>query len=349
VSNQDCLASFSFAELASLEHVLCDSSAAAIDRLHAAEALHDRLAAIATIQHNASFRDENEDFAETVLSDGVALSPYDASMCMRDYLRTARFALGVRRAITKAQDAHPNEKIRVLYAGTGPLAPLAVLQIPHFAAQDVGFTLIDIHTVSTNATKRVLKTLNADDYVDEWVTDDACVWRPEDGKTFHVIVAEVMQRALAKEPQVAVTRNLVKHLAPNGIFVPHEISLSLLAHNPSTSDLGLLGESGEIPKFERVFCGTILSLTATSVESWIVKDGAIDFGVCSVPNFEEDSLKLWIVTEIRIFEDLLLGENESGLTCHEMAGLPKGVTGGDNLQLRYRLGANPGLDISFSS
>ena len=60
----------------------------------------------------------------TQLESGLALAPHLAARCVLDVKRTMAFQRGAARAIEAARARFPGETIEIVYAGTGPFAPL---------------------------------------------------------------------------------------------------------------------------------------------------------------------------------------------------------------------------------
>src|SRR5690606_11640875 len=61
-------------------------------------------------------------------------------------------------------------------------------------------------------------------HVMQQVLGDAVEYRHQ-GEPYHIVVLEIMQRALGEEPQVAACANLVRQLAPGGALIPERIDL----------------------------------------------------------------------------------------------------------------------------
>jgi hypothetical protein len=198
--------------LGSVTDILLDEGASpgALDA--AAGELYDRLAAIRTPRS----RDGSS------LPGGKALSPVDAASCIRDARRTAVFLRGVNEAIRR----FAGRPIELVYAGTGPFAPLAVPLMPRLPA-GVRFTFIDAHAESIDCLAAILGRLGLRGTL---VIGDAARYRHPTAP--HVVIAEVMQRALSVEGQVAITRNLAPQLAPGGIFVPRRVTVDLAVADP---------------------------------------------------------------------------------------------------------------------
>lgn len=77
-----------------------------------------------------------------------------------------------------------------------------------FYSSEVGFTLLEINSHSIENLRKVIKAFNAQEYVENIVQCDATEYKVDKDKPIHMIVTETMQRALKKEPQVAITLNL---------------------------------------------------------------------------------------------------------------------------------------------
>lgn len=326
-----------------LDAVLRDQAAPAGERLQAAWDLHEMLCAVVAVTDNGDCAPNTPDLQDTGSPHGVALSPYDAALCLREYLRTAVFAEGVRQAIQSAQAQFPNQRLRVLYAGTGPLATLATLQLGYFAADEVGFTLLDMHERSTAATKVLYSAMGATAYVDDWVTADATTFSPD--HRYHVIIAEVMQRALVKEPQVQVTRHLAQFLEPGGHFVPEAVQLDLTLVDPARQF-----DSQRQSVYEGCVVGQAFELTAQSALALQPKGGYVALGDLSIPQgIGTNPAALAITTTIITFGDQVLRDGDCSLNITCMADVPRTPRVGDQLRYGYRLGTNPGLEFELTA
>lgn len=285
------------------------------------------------------------DARETAAAAGVAISPLDAARCLRDPLRTARFLRGVEAAVLGAREAFPRERIRVLYAGCGPFAPLAVLLAPRFDPADVEFVLLDLHRRSLEAAAVLVEAFGLGAFIGEYVEADASVYRCPDGWRPHVVVSETMQRALAKEPQVSIVMNLAPQLVPGGRLVPEEVTLRACLFDPAAEFGPLLAGSGvasAVPRPVRVALGDVFQLSSgTRPDSLHPVRVVLPDPVPPGPMTKE--LAPMIQTAIRIQGDVHLGERESGLTMpailHDLADL----RGGQTIEFRYRFAPEPGL------
>src|SRR5262245_4487809 len=79
------------------------------------------------------------------LDSGKALSPADAARCVLDFRRTACYLQATAAALDAALQRWPQRPLRVLYAGCGPFAPLALPLARRHSAARVEFVLVDVH------------------------------------------------------------------------------------------------------------------------------------------------------------------------------------------------------------
>ena len=305
---------------------------------------------------------------ETPLAEGIAINPFSAAICLLDDMRTRAFAGGVCDAIKASQEQYPGECIEVLYAGTGPFAPLALLQTPFFSSDEVQFTLIDIHPAALACQAQIISVLGLEPYIEATIQADATQWHPPDGEKYHVVVAEVMQRGLITEPQVGVTEAIARHLRSGGFLVPERIDLSLCLLSPEAEQeravqardrLGeyfdLSGDSipdvtpilGDSAAPNRIFIDRVFSLTKSVAEDYERSEtGIIPLQAIHLPDPLPAGLALRVLTEIRTFGDFVLGDYASGLTFPEALDDSPSLTPGGTYTLSYESLGVPGLRLT---
>lgn len=154
----------------------------------------------------------------------IALSPYQASICVVDHERTYAFTRGVIKAIQEQRAAKEcDSPIRVLYAGTGPFATLALPAMNRFSPRDVQFTLLDIQPASIVNAAHIVRALGFGDFIEDTVCDDAITYSPPG--PFDIIISETMVDGLAHEPLVLIYNNLKRFLKRGGDFIPQDVHL----------------------------------------------------------------------------------------------------------------------------
>lgn len=316
----------------------------------------DLLAAVRDLQREfaqlTGVHDTSEDPADrraTALDGGTAISPQDAARCILDFARTTVFLRGIREAIGEARTRFGDAKIEVLYAGCGPYAPLALPLFTVTDSSDVVFTLLDIHQRSLDAVRTLVGHYGLGDHVSEYICADASSVKLE--RRPHVIVTETMQRALAKEPQLALTANLAPQLIEDGILIPEHIRVSLCAADVDAEFSAVpASEGAEGDTRARVPLGTILDLSRTSVGMMMAsaKGSSLPAIEVTVPELPSDhEWNAVLCTEVLVYNGQVLGDYDSGVTYPAVLRDLGLLRGGEEIELEYQLGPNPGFAARF--
>ncbi|MEY2632858.1 MAG: hypothetical protein RIR00_1512 [Pseudomonadota bacterium] len=268
------------------------------------------------------------------LPNGKAISYQGAARCLWEFARSSKFLRGVEAAIRAAQQRFPGERIRVLDVGCGPFALLVLPMVLRFTAEEVEISLLDINPESLAAAQRLIAELGVEAWFRDFHQGDATTWQATPAWRPQVIVAEVLQNALKREPQVAVTRHLAPQLEPGGFFVPECIALDLVASR-------WMGESCESGCEQMTSLAPLFALSVATLD----QTGS---GRVTLPATLPDNTRLAIRTAIRVFGDIELGQNECSLTCNFMPRDLRGLSGGQVLDYDYDAGAEPGLRFRVS-
>lgn len=163
---------------------------------------------------------------------GQALSGKHAIECIGDGPRTARFMKGVFGAVEAIKGRIGDAPIRILYAGTGPFAPLVIPMILAEETRSYDVDFIEFHPPSYDVLNHLMDRLRLDDksYVRfrSFCADATDIDLAD--KRYDLIVSETMFRALYDEPQVAIFVHLKKYLDEGGFFIPEQVDLALYQH-----------------------------------------------------------------------------------------------------------------------
>ncbi len=316
--------------------------------------LHDTLADITGVRGDVR---QAELDVETYLPQGMAVSPYLAAKCLVEVYRTRQYLQAVHAAIQEARRRFAPEPIHVLYAGCGPYATLAIPLMTQFPAGSVMFTLLDIHTQSIQAVRRLVETLSLAGYVQDIVQADATMYRAPAGQRPHVLVMELLQGALVREPQVAATFNLAPQLRPGGILVPERVTVDACLADREAENFATLvrRDATGFPVdhqeaiSRRIPLGRLLALHLAAVKQHQNSRGpghlpaALPARTITVPPYPAGSDQFMLLTTVKIFGPFRLANYESEV-CHPVILYAlNGVPPGSRITFTYTLEQNPGL------
>jgi len=281
---------------------------------------------------------------ETQTSNGLAISPTMAAMCAEDYVRTIAFIRGLHAAIVDVRNQLPERPVRVLYAGCGPYATLAVPLMTLFSAAELTFTLLDIHPESIKSAESIADTLCLSDSVERFETVDAGSYRVNPDQAPDIILVEVMQACLEAEPQVAITRHLLSQ-APNAILIPEEVRIEVQLVDPAKEfELDGLPPEGKPLQRDRIAVGPVFVVNRESVNLWKPISGNRLPGLAvQIPESVGQQYQPMLFTKICTYQKHILQDYDSGLTCPKTLSTERAIKPGDTIQFHYELGAHPRL------
>lgn len=184
---------------------------------------------------------------ETHTQEGLAVSPTVAAMCLNESARTTQFMRSLHRAIRDLR--HDRQPVKVLYAGTGPYALLALPSLLRYSADEVAFALLDIHQESLDSVKQIIQALGVEKSITNYDCADAIRYQIDN--TPDIIISETMNYALMKEPQVAIFRNLSMQ-APEALLIPESVQVDIKLINMSKEHIMMPADhTGDFPEPER--------------------------------------------------------------------------------------------------
>lgn len=260
---------------------------------------------------------EGEFADDLALPGGLAVSPLTAARCITDAFRTTQFLRALNGAIAAALIRFPGETIEVLEAGCGPLAALSLPLAVRHAGRPVRFTLLDANAVSLEHAARLAARLEVFDSVSVLQGDATQLALP---RPPHIIVCELIQRGLTREPQAAATLNLGPQLKPGGVFLPAEITVSAALFD-AAARFGA-GESGVQT------LGPVAVLTPAGLD--MPED-------IRIPPHDPRRQALSLLTTIRLDERHVIDGFEAAITFPEPVNGPTGLA-----KVGFDFGAAPG-------
>ncbi|KPL92026.1 SAM-dependent methyltransferase [Herpetosiphon geysericola] len=244
---------------------------------------------------------------------GRMISPRNAGRCLHDFLRTTRFLQGVYAAIQELQQRFPNQCLRVLYAGSGPFAPLALPLMTVFKPTEVQFWVLDYHQSTLDSVRQIAAHFQVEDSIQAFIQADATQFTPDE--SYHLVVTETMQKGLANEPQVAITAHLLRSLLPDGLLVPERITVNAILVNLAKEfDFN---SDNATPQRQRIELGPIFTVDQATMSGYSVTyPEPLTFPAItvSIPPITTDMRSLALQTQIQTYGDIRLDDYESGLT-----------------------------------
>lgn len=312
--------------------LLLDPAAALGARKQACDGLHaDCLARLPSLSTDA-----------TALASGMALSPADAARCTLDFLRTARLLQAAERTIRTRLQQFPGRAVEVLYAGCGPLAPLMLVLARRYRRQPVRVTLVDIHPAALAAAEQLFAMSGVAACLRPSVRADAATLRLPEGFKPDFLLVEVMQRALASEPQLAVLANLWPQCAVDAALVPARVAVhACLGRMDRELRADVAPQRHELGCLIELSAATLPAL-ATSMAGGV---DALPERALQVPLTADAGMQLMLRTEVEAADGLRLADYDSGLTYPHWEHALGRVTPGEWLGFRYRLRPTPGFEV----
>ncbi|MNK64852.1 hypothetical protein D3C87_841360 [compost metagenome] len=264
-------------------------------------------------------QDKQSDDNEIAVKGGVALSSSGAADCVDDYLRTVNFIKGIYKALNNLIVLFPDRNINILYAGCGPYATLILPLLPLFKKERISAILIDINASSIESVQKIISIIGFEDYNLELIEGDATTYIIPKNFEIDLAISETMHYALTREPQVAISRNIIRQLPQHAIFIPQEIKIDLaytfFDYEPSLKmDInGIKGYKNMQPYIYNVFVDRLLTINKEHfVGDLIVSKIETDY--YTLPISFSNHPDICLFTEIKIFEDIELKTAESYIT-----------------------------------
>ena len=273
----------------------------------------------------------NYTFDNITLNQGVAVNCKLASDCFDDYLRTYLFMLATFRCI-REKTKQNTKKLNILYAGTGPFLTIILPSIFLFTSDQISITTLEINEASYNYSKRLISNFNKEDYFEAILHQDALTFETE--QKFDIIISETMDKALTREPQIAIFSHLVKFLKSDGNLIPQNIKIHLVASSIKLEkNVNFYcctdKQTRVLNNKNRQFIKTILEANRQFYETAkLVESESLFLTTISTSQIKPELNELLLLTEVQLNEDLVLKEDDSWLTkkyiCHSFSHATRG-------------------------
>lgn len=273
----------------------------------------------------------DESITDVLLSQGVAINPKLAAQCFTDYLRTHRFMLGTYQCVLQQRN-QGKKPIRILYAGTGPYATIVLPLLYLFSEEEISITTIEINNNSYTAANRLIRKLKKEEYFDSTLLTDAITYTPN--REFDIIISETMDKALTREPQLAIFSNLINYLSPSGQLIPECIKVDLTASSIYLEkDVPYYcfddKETRQVNHKHRQFIDNVIAADRHFFETQtLIPNQSLFLKTVKTNHIKENLNELIFTTEVIVFGNVALLEDDSTLTkkyiCYSFADMNKG-------------------------
>jgi predicted RNA methylase len=255
----------------------------------------------------SGFDSKVENLAAVTTSKGKALGLNHAAQCLLDYNRTSKFIKAIVYAIGEKQRKHPDEVIHIFYAGCGPYATLLTLIAPLFKSSEIQFELLEINATSIQMAKKLIDSLELNDYVSNFHLEDAVTFKVPRPERFHILISETLDALLYRECYVPILHNLVPQFQPSITVIPENVII----------DLSLLTHSSTDPNHKEQKLGTVFNVREI-LNSHDKKEPLPKQFPRSSVNLSELNMKLYshvlLDTKVQVANDIWIFRNESSLT-----------------------------------
>jgi len=286
------------------------------------------------------------------LTQGVAINPNLAAQCFSDYLRTHRFMLGVYRCVCDLRAATSNQ-LRILYAGTGPYATIILPLLYLFNPNDIAITAIEINPDSLGSVQRIMEFLGKQHYFESITLADATTYSPTGH--FDIIISETMDKALSREPQLAIFSNLVQFLSPNGHLIPECIRVNLLASSIKLEKNVPYNQfddkqTCEINRQHRHHIENVICANIDFYNNYHLTPGTnIYLRTVSTKEISPLLNELLFITEVVVYKNIELLEDDSNITKKYIGYSFVDADRGKNFDVFYLNNQSPRLELSVKS
>ena len=286
---------------------------------------------------------ENTSKEDIYLPHGKAIGPYWAAACVKELMRTKYFLRGIYKGILEAKQRFPSQPLHIVYAGTGPFATLALPFTTLFSPEEISFTLLEINPRSIHFLSNIIDAFEIQPYISDVILCDASEYQLDKTKPIHMIISETMQNALQKEPQAAITLNLVPQMEEGGILIPQNIKVDAALMHPK-KNMERMTSLGEYHDTYYFVLGTLLELNQKTKKSF--PSIVLNIPHSLEPGFEE----LYLFTTLQIFEDVYLTPWQCSLTLpKKLMSLKQNENSVHQLTFQYVIDETPGFIYSASS
>lgn len=250
------------------------------------------------------------------LNTGNAINTNLAGKCFKDFVRTYTFMLGTYQCVQ--EKLKYTQSVEILYAGTGPYATIILPLLYLLKSENISITTLEINETTYEQCKVHLQKLNKGKYFNENLLINAMAYSPQ--FSFDIIISETMDKALCREPQLAIFSHLHQFLKPKGNLIPECISVdlfatSMLLEKDVDYDCYTDTQTREYNAQFREYIDRIIDADLHFFKNTKLQpDKIISLKTVSTKQVKIELIDLILLTEVQIFGQVRLLEDDSWLT-----------------------------------
>lgn len=248
---------------------------------------------------------------------GNAVNTQLAAHCFNDSIRTYAFMKGLLQII-EAKLQNDNVKINILYAGTGPMMTLILPCLFLLSSESVQFTTIEVNEESYELSINFILKLGKQSFFKNYYNQDALQFHTED--RYDIIISETMDKALSREPQVAIFSHLVQFLKPEGKLIPQSIVVDAVATSVALEmKVDYDCHTDVVTRIEnrkhRKFITNLVHANREFYEAHnLKKEAKIHLKEFKLPDLDSKYTELYFITTVVVADGIVLEEDDSWLT-----------------------------------
>lgn len=288
-----------------------------------------------------------------ILADGEILSPKTAAGSILDYIRTTKFLRGIKKAIDYQLNKLGKNELNIMYVQPGPYAELIVPLLLIYSKTQLSIHIIGFYQQSIDSINLLISHYGLSDFFSDVITGNPLLYENSSNISFDMLIVENIQKALFSEPQIAITKHFVQFLADDGILIPEEIKVTaaladlptelVFSGNKWTNFWLKIRRNNAISN--RIFLNDLFVLDKNINENYILSNlpnNQLILTAAKVKNKTERMKNLILLTEIKIFDDVILSEeDDTGMTkLFYDKNLPS-VEEGMEIRFAYQFGNQP--------
>jgi predicted RNA methylase len=282
------------------------------------------------------------------IEEGKAIGATWAARCVDEFLRTKMFVKGIYEAIQDLLEHQ--ETVHILYAGSGPFATLVTPLTTLFSSQKLKFTILEINPISIKHLNILIKNMGLEAYVEDIIECNAAQVNLDKAEHFNIFLTETMLKALSKEPQVAITLNILPQLKKDVVLIPQNIAIEAGLKSWEKESQYMFSQ-GETENKGQIMLKAIFELNKSSVAAYISESNQLYHFpkvLVQLPNnIEKDYTQLFLGTRIRTYADNVLSGNDTSLT------LPFNILDSidhvNEVEFQYKIDRNPKFEYRIIS